>query len=95
MLYIALSFFATFLIGVNAALVYRFWPESWFIMKAIAVSLLLTYVSFSLLYGDSAAWRAAIAVVAILTDFVAIGGVWRAMHKAEKGDGVLIAYRRR
>lgn len=94
-LFLAIAMLATFLVGINMAMVYRFWPESWLISKMIAVSTLLVYVALSVLYGNPAIWRAFVGLFAIGVDFLAIGGIWRALHKAERGDGVLVAYRRR
>lgn len=86
---------ATFLIGVNAALVYRFWPEGWLTVKCFAVSGLLLYISLSVLYGTPATWRVAIGLASVLIDTVAVFAIWRALHKASEGDGILIAYQRR
>ena len=95
LLFLTIASVALFLIGVNAAVVYRFWPEPWLVSKLVAVSGLLSYVALSVLYGNPATWRALIGAVAILVDCAAIGGIWHALHKAEKGEGVLVAYRRR
>lgn len=86
---------ATFLIGVNLALIYRFWPEPWLITKVVAVSGLLTYISFSVLYGHPAEWRTLVGLAAVLLDCVAMLVIWRAMSRARGGDGILIAYQRR
>lgn len=86
---------ATFLIGVNAAILYRFFPEKWLTLKVVAVSGLLIYVSLSALYGQPAEWRLLIGLAAVAGDAGAVAGMWDAMRMARQGDGVLVAYRRR
>jgi hypothetical protein len=85
----------TWLIGVNCAILYRFWPEKWLTVKMIATSGLLAYCILSVLYGQPAQWRVAVGLAAICLDAGAIAGIWDALRLARAGDGVLIAYRRR
>jgi hypothetical protein len=86
---------STWLIGVNAAIVYRFWPEKWLTLKIAATSGLLAYCALSALYGTPAQWRLLLGLCAICVDAGAIAGMWDALRIARAGDGVLIAYRRR
>lgn len=94
-LHLLIACVATFLIGINGALIYRFWPEPWFITKCIAVSGLLTYISLSVLYGDPSTWRAFTGLAAVVIDCGAIATIWRALNKARTGTGYLLAYKRR
>lgn len=86
---------ATAMIGVNLGILYRFWPEPWFSAKLLAASALLSYVALSVLYGDPAAWRLWVGVVALVVDAMSLGGIYAALRHARKGSGVLVAYQRR
>lgn len=87
--------FAIFEIGVNCAILYRFWPEPWLSSKLLAVSGLLAYAALSVTLGDPDEWRVLIGLLAVALDAVALAGVWKALLSAHRGDGVLVAYRRR
>jgi hypothetical protein len=84
-----------FLIGVNLAILYRFWPEPWLSAKVLAVSGLLTYVMLSVLLAHPSMWRVTIGLAAVMFDCGAVWGMWSALDTARRGDGVLVAYRRR
>lgn len=86
---------AIWLVGVNCAIIYRFWPEKWLMLKLFASSGLLAYISASMLYGNPGEWRVILGLCAVCLDAGSIFGIWDAMRLARKGDGVLIAYRRR
>jgi uncharacterized membrane protein len=86
---------ACFLIGVNSIVLYRFWPEPWLSLKVVAVNALLTYVTLSALLGSPAQWRLAWGLCALLVDCAAAIGLWAALDDSRRGDGVLVAYRRR
>jgi len=94
LLAVAVAGLAVFEIGVNAAIIYRFWPEPWLTAKIGAVSLLLLYVCLSVVFG-SPGWRVWVGAVAVGVDMMAVRGVWRALVMAHQGDGILVAYRRR
>jgi hypothetical protein len=67
-----------FLIGVNLAFLLNLGNRlvPWFTFKIAAVTLLLIYVSLSLVYGNPATWRAVIGFIAMILDMVAVGWMW-------------------
>jgi hypothetical protein len=83
------------LIGMNAAVLYRFWPERWLTIKMVAVSSLLLYILLSVWIGHPDPWRIWLGLGAVLADFWALFVLAKALHHARTGEGVLIAYRRR
>jgi uncharacterized membrane protein YjjB (DUF3815 family) len=87
--------FGPILAGMNVAIIYRFWPEPWLVTKLVAVTGLITYLLFSIVFGGITAWLAAFGLVAVLGDIWAIKVLSTALRSARVGDGILIAYRRR
>jgi len=83
------------LIGMNLAVLYRFWPERWLTIKMVAVTGLLAYVLLSVSLGNPAEWRIWLGFAAVVGDGYALWTLASAMHAARAGEGVLIAYRRR
>lgn len=93
---LAVAGIAIWLIGVNGAIIYRFWPEGWLTTKLIAVSFLLGYVALSVVIGTPILWVIGVGLGVITLDAVAVAGIWRALYNARgSDDGVLIAYQRR
>lgn len=86
---------AIFLIGANLGIIYRFWPEAWLVTKMAATAALLAYIAISAVFGHPEEWRLILGVAALLIDTVALLSVYYAMDKTMRGDGVLVAYRRR
>jgi hypothetical protein len=57
--------------------------------------MLLLYVATSVVFGAPASWRVVLGAGAVFVDAAAIYGIWQALYYADRGDGILIAYRRR
>lgn len=86
---------AVFLIAVNGAIIWSFWPEPWLSLKLSAVSLLLGYVAATMFAGPRP-WMFCVAFAATVYDSIAVFGIWHGLHRARGSEeGVLIAYRRR
>lgn len=96
-LQIAAVILATFLVGVNLALLMEFWDglASWFTLKVLAVMGLLVYVVLSAFLGDPSSWRMGVGIVACLLDVWAFYGVWNNLREAKVSGEDLNVYRHR
>jgi hypothetical protein len=72
------SAMALFLAGANTAFIVDLGREltTWFIFKIVSIDLLMIYVALSLAVGHPDIWRAAIAVIALFLDLLALGWMW-------------------
>lgn len=86
---------ALFLIGTNLALIYRFWPEPWFIVKLVAAMALLAFVALSVVVEEPHTWLVVVGGCVVALDAGALIGIWDGLRGARGGDGSLVAYRRR
>lgn len=79
-----------FLIGVNVAFVLELWGRlaGWFITKMLGITGLLTYVAFSVLFGNPTAWRVGIAFVAVAIDLLAFVWMYQAVDELQRSGVV-------
>ena len=69
---------ALFLVGANVAFLLHLGESlvSWFNFKIAAATLLLVYVSLSVLVGGPPPWRISIALFALIIDAIAVYRLW-------------------
>ena len=73
---------ALFLVGANIAFMANLGTRIvvWFRFKVAALTLLLTYVSFSMWVGQPAPWRLGIGMVALILDIFALFWMWHSIE---------------
>ena len=87
LLYVVGSGLAIFLLGANVAFVASLGRllAPWFIVKLVAINLLMIYMCLSLFLGHPGTARAALGSVALCVDVVALGLMWYSIEKLRKG----------
>jgi hypothetical protein len=83
------------LLGFNVAIVYRFWPEPWLTMKLIGASSLIGAYLLAVSYGDLSPWLLWVGLAAAALDAGALYTLSAQLQDARRGEGILVAYKRR